>query len=228
MPYVKKLLIEPRENVASFDVDAQNCFTPLCPDELPVQEGHLIASELNAQAAFASVRVGSKDAHSPQAIWVATPQAPVFSAIEGDNVDICWPRHAVPGTLGFELLEGLPSPAAYDFFVWKGVELNMHPYNACYHDQQKKLSTGVIEFLQSRKIKTVIVGGLATDYCVKETVLGLVDAGFKVVLNLAACRGIAEDTVEQALACMRARDVLMISEAACLENRIISTFEAKL
>lgn len=36
--------------VASFDVDAQNTFTPLCPDELPVAEGTDIVAQLNAQA----------------------------------------------------------------------------------------------------------------------------------------------------------------------------------
>ena len=33
--------------IVSIDVDAQKTFTPLCPDELPVNEGHLIVEELN-------------------------------------------------------------------------------------------------------------------------------------------------------------------------------------
>lgn len=31
----------------------------------------MIAEELNAQAAFASVRVASRDAHSQSAVWIA-------------------------------------------------------------------------------------------------------------------------------------------------------------
>ncbi|MEO6678169.1 MAG: nicotinamidase, partial [Pseudomonas sp.] len=37
---------------ASFDVDAQKSFTPLCPDELPVPEGDQIGSELNFMASL--------------------------------------------------------------------------------------------------------------------------------------------------------------------------------
>ena len=45
-----------KKYIASFDIDAQNTFTPVCPDELPVAEGDTIAPELNAQAQFASLR----------------------------------------------------------------------------------------------------------------------------------------------------------------------------
>ena len=44
-------------------------FTPLCPKELPVAEGHLIVDELNAQAALADLRVMTKDAHHTAAKW---------------------------------------------------------------------------------------------------------------------------------------------------------------
>ena len=50
----------PAQNkIAAFDIDAQNTFTPVCPDELPVAEGDQIVEELNAQAALASLRIGS-------------------------------------------------------------------------------------------------------------------------------------------------------------------------
>lgn len=205
-----------REHIASFDIDAQNCFTPVCPDELPVPEGAEIVGELNAQAAYAACRVGSKDAHSPQAVWVATAEQPQFSPVEGRDVDIRWNVHAVPGSKGFELIDGLPHPADYDYFVWKGIEPDMHPYGACYHDLGNRMSTGVIEYLRARRITHVLAGGLATDYCVKTTVLQLLDAGFAVVLNQAACRGIAPETTESALAEMQAKGATLIPNAAAL------------
>lgn len=204
----------PKKNaVASFDVDCQNTFTPICPNELPVCDGHLIVDELNRQAAFAQYRIGSKDAHSRQAIWVADDKHPAFSVVEGDNVDIRWLPHAEPGTLGFELIAGLPPVTGYDFFVWKGVELDMHPYGACYHDFAEKLSTGVIEFCRQRGITHIIVGGLATDYCVKTTVMQLLGAGFDVIVNLAATRGIADETVQRALVDMRQSGAVIIDSA---------------
>ena len=130
-----------RNRTASFDVDVQKTFTPLCPAELPVPGGDLIASELNAQVRFAALRIGSKDAHSPEAIWVADEKNPMLSFIMGEDVDVRWPIHAVPGTKGFELLDDLPQPRDYDFFVWKGVEVDMHPYGSCYHDHAEKLNT---------------------------------------------------------------------------------------
>lgn len=209
-----------KEAVASFDVDAQYTFTPVCPNELPVVGGDTIGPELNAQAQFAAVRLGSKDAHSPQALWVSSEQAPLFSPVEGPNMDIRWPSHAVPGTKGFELLADLPHPADYDFFVWKGVEPDMHPYGACYHDLAERQSTGIIEYLQARNISTVLIGGLATDYCVRHTALQLLKVGFKVVINLAATRGVAKDSTALALTELQQAGAHLISSAAELQQEL--------
>ena len=179
-----------QSTVASFDVDAQKTFTPLCPQELPVPGGTDIVVELNAQAHFASLRLASKDSHSARALWVADAVPPPLSVLAAPHMDCYWPVHAVPGTLGFESLPGLPAIVDYDYVVWKGIELDMHPYGACYHDLTERLSTGVVEFLKVRGIHCVIVGGLATEYCVKTTALQLRRAGFDVVVNLAAFRGL--------------------------------------
>jgi nicotinamidase/pyrazinamidase len=187
-----------RSEVASMDVDAQKGFTPVCPAELPVPDGDKIVDELNAQAKYAVVRVGSKDAHPENGAWIADSSQPQFSPVGMPNVDIRWNRHCQVGTIGFQLLDGLPQPIDYDFFVWKGIEADLHPYGACYHDLAETKSTGIIEFLKSKEIEYVVVGGLATDYCVKTTVLQLVRAGFKVIVNLGACKGISRDTVDKA------------------------------
>ena len=180
-----------KKYIASFDIDAQNTFTPVCPDELAVAEGDLIADELNAQAKFASLRIASRDAHSMSALWLSDAEHAPLSPIEGyPDLDIRWPAHAI--------IAGL-DPQAYDFQVFKGIEPDKHPYGACYHDLKNTLSTGAIEYLRCHGITTVICGGLATDYCVKNTVLQLRDAGFDVILNKAACRGIAPDTIAAAM-----------------------------
>ena len=183
-----------KDHTASFDIDAQKTFTPLCAKELPVPNGHTISEELNRQAKFVKFRLGSKDAHPSSAIWIAETEADVMTKIEGDNVDVRWPVHAVPGTKGFELLDTLPHPTDYDYFVWKGIEPDMHPYGACYHDHMERLSTGAIEFLKLNRVDMVIVGGLAFDYCVKKTALQLLKAGFKVIINLAATRSLTNKT----------------------------------
>lgn len=202
---------------ASFDVDPQNGFTPVCPDELPVPGGTGIVGALNQQAEFATLRVVSKDAHPATAIWAAGDKGAQFTEVEGNNVDIRWQMHCVPGTRGFELIEGLPDITSYDFAVFKGVEPNMHPYGACYHDLHDKMSTGVIEFLKCKNIKTVICGGLATDYCVKLTVIQLLRAGFEVIVNLEACRGIAQETIAAALEEMNQAGAKFVTRTSELE-----------
>ncbi|MDK4679263.1 isochorismatase family protein [Kingella negevensis] len=185
--------------IISLDIDAQKTFTPLCPDELPVVDGHLIVDELNAQAKLAQFRVMSKDAHSPLARWLCANQDEQLQETGLPNARETWVSHAMVGSMGFELLDGLPAVTEYDYCVWKGVEVDMHPYGACFHDLQEKLSTGLIEWLKVKGATTLIVGGLATDYCVKKTVLQLLKNGdWQVIVNRAACRGIEHETVAMA------------------------------
>lgn len=190
-----------KKHTASFDVDPQKGFTPLCPNELPVNEGQLIGKALNENATYSSIRVVSKDSHPHNAEWIATENKPMLTEIENpsENMDVYWNSHCVVGTEGFELIPDLPKESDYDFIVYKGVEKNMHPYGACYHDLNEKISTGVIEFLKCNGIENVIVGGLATDYCVALTAKQLKKAGFNVIINLNSCRGISEEQIEKAL-----------------------------
>lgn len=203
--------------IASFDVDAQKGFTPLCPDELPVPGGDAIAPLLNQLACRASLRLGSKDAHSPQAAWVVPNHAQMLQPLALANADLSWVSHCVPGTPGFELLDGLPAPIDYDYFVWKGVEPDLHPYGACYHDLAEQRSTGVIEFLRQRDVGRVLIGGLALDYCVKTTALQLRRAGFVVDVLLPACRAIAEDSANTACAEMRAAGITLHASLDALD-----------
>ncbi|MDI9336431.1 MAG: isochorismatase family protein [Gammaproteobacteria bacterium] len=187
------------DSTASFEVDPQCCFTPICPAELPIVDGDNIVWALHQQAKFARLRLVSRDAHSLQAKWIADDQHPQFTPILGEpNLDVYWNAHAIVGSRGFDLIPGL-DPDHYQFQVYKGIEVDKHPYGACYHDFAEKQSTGALEFLVANHIKRVIVGGLATDYCVKITALQLCRAGFEVVVHLAACRGIARNTTNQAL-----------------------------
>lgn len=205
-----------KKTTASFDIDPQRGFTPLCPDELPVEEGDQITAELNAQAGFACVRLLSKDCHPAEAPWVAHTPAEIMAPVEGDysGLDIKWPPHCVVGTEGNRLIPGLPEENQYDLLIEKGRDPLKHPYGACYHDLAESESTGAIEWLQKRQIETVIVAGLATDYCVKTSVLQLLRAGFRVIVNLAGCRGVAEETSESAIEEMRSSGAELIASSA--------------
>ncbi|RCU48750.1 nicotinamidase [Corallincola holothuriorum] len=187
-----------RNLIASIDVDPQKTFTPLCPNELPVPGGDEIGPALNAMASFADLRVVTKDAHSPSAPWVVKSHDEMLQPLAMPNADLTWVAHAVPGTVGFELLDELPALEAYDFHVYKGMEPEMHPYGACYHDLNDRMSTGLIEWLRCKQVTTTLVAGLALDYCVKTTAIQLKNAGFNVIVVIEACRGIADESIHAA------------------------------
>jgi nicotinamidase/pyrazinamidase len=202
-----------KNKIASFDVDPQKGFTELCPDELPIPEGHLIVDELNKNAKMSHFRVGSRDMHPMDALWNAETPSEMLDPVGLPNVDVKWIPHCRVGTRGSELLDGLPHPfEGYDFMVSKGMDKDVHPYGACYHDLGNKKSTGVIEFLKMNGVGTVIVGGLATEYCVLTTILQLLDAEFTVIVNKASIRGL--DGAEKAIADMSKMDgVLLFNNA---------------
>lgn len=137
--------------------------------------------------------------------------------MKGEDVDFYWPVHAVPGTIGFELLDDLPHPRNYDFFVWKGVEPDMHPYGICFHDHAEKLSTGTIEFLVNHGVENVLLGGLAFDYCVKYTAIQLLNAGFRVIINLAATKAIHVDQAEELIEQLRGMGIFFVNSSEDIE-----------
>lgn len=211
--------------IASIDVDPQYCFTPVCPDELPVMGGDKLGPALNRQAAKADFRILTKDAHPADAVWVVKTKQEMLAPLPYKNADLTWVAHGVPGTKGFEIIEGLPAISDYDHVIWKGMEPDLHPYGACFHDIEEKLSTGLIEWLKVNEVSTVIVGGLATDYCVRLTAIQLLQkGGFDVWVNLEACCGIASDTTEQACQEMRQLGIHVIDsiDEFVLENSELS------
>jgi len=182
------------DRTASHNVDPQKGFTPLCPDELPVPEGNLIGDELSKQNSKFKFKTLSRDIHPLNAIWIATNENPQLTPIIGEkNVDVYWNAHCMSGTYGAEILDELGEVHDFNFLVNKGVDANLHPYTGVYHDQEKKISTGLIEYYEKNNIMTVVVGGLALNYCVGDTIIDLCNAGFQVILNLSATKGLGSE-----------------------------------
>lgn len=208
---MSKIIIN-KKTTASHEVDPQKGFTPICPNELPVVGGDEIADELNRQSKFGRVRTVSKDVHPKNALWLADEAMKQFTPIEitdEPNVDITWNSHCMSGTEGAELIPGLPKITEYDFVVFKGVEPNLHPYSGVFHDLEKQLTTGLVEYYRSMKIDTVIVGGLAMDYCLLETAIDLVNCGLKVIVNLSATRAIGD--IDTAMIEMKSHGIRFIN-----------------
>jgi nicotinamidase/pyrazinamidase len=85
-----------------------------------------------------------------------------------------WPVHCVAGERGSELMPQL-QPNAGDLVVHKGVTRETEGYSAFE-------LTGLSEHLRSAGVKSIGICGIATEYCVRRTVLDAARAGFTVTL----------------------------------------------
>jgi nicotinamidase-related amidase len=166
-------------------VDFQNDFTP--GGALGVEGGDEIAGRLNELAADArfEVVVATRDWHP----------ADHGSFREQGGI---WPVHCVAGTEGAELHRGLDR-SRLDAVVDKGQDVEADGYSGFE-------ATLLEELLRARGVDHVTIGGIATDYCVKNTALDALRLGFGVTVDRDAVRAVelSEGDSERALGEIRA------------------------
>ena len=82
-----------------------------------------------------------------------------------------------------------------------------------FFENDRKTPTGLEGFLKGLGIDTVLIGGLATDYCVFYSALDAARLGLKTTVLGDAIRGVGypEGSVEKALAEMRAAGIGLVS-----------------
>jgi len=112
----------------------------------------------------------------------------------GDCVDlagvrqILWPAHCIQGTWGSEFAPGWDT-TRIDKVIYKGEDPNIDSYST-FFDNAERRSTGLENYLKAKSVKELYVAGLATDYCVKYSVLDAIQLGFSPFVIADACRGI--------------------------------------
>jgi len=99
-----------------------------------------------------------------------------------------WPVHCVQDTRGAELHADL-NRARINEIVRKGTDVAVDSYSG-FFDNDKKRATGLAKWLEERWIKQLYVMGLATDYCVRATVLDARALGFDVYVIEDGCRAV--------------------------------------
>jgi nicotinamidase/pyrazinamidase len=107
-----------------------------------------------------------------------------------------WPEHCVQETEGAEFYPDLKLPNEA-IILSKGMDPEKDSYSVFHAVDSEDNSFG--ELLNSMEIEELYVGGLATDYCVKETVLHALEHGFKVKLLVDATKGVDEEDSRQAI-----------------------------
>ena len=99
-----------------------------------------------------------------------------------DKKEGIWPPHCVAETLGAQFPESLNLPLEA-----KVISKATQPNEDAYSGFQ---GTELGDLLKATEIKRVFVAGLATDYCVLNTVKDALGYGFEVVLLLDAVRAV--------------------------------------
>lgn len=101
---------------------------------------------------------------------------------------IWWPDHCIQGSEGAEFHPQL-NAAHFDHIVHKGTDATIDSYSA-FFDNGRRASTELHSWLQRHQIDTLYMMGLATDYCVKYSVMDALHLGYRVVVITDGCRGV--------------------------------------
>jgi nicotinamidase/pyrazinamidase len=163
------------DRTALLVVDVQNDFCP--GGALAVPEGDAVLGPLNARiaemrAAGAPI-YASRDWHPPTTTHFA-PAGP-------------WPPHCVAQTPGAAFHPALQLPAS-TVILTKGNQSGSDGYSA--FEGRTLAGTTLADDLRSRGVTHLVVGGLATDYCVRASVLDARRLGFDVTVLRDAIRGV--------------------------------------
>jgi nicotinamidase/pyrazinamidase len=176
-------------------VDFQNDFTP--GGALAVPEGDEIAGPIGTLIDSFDLVVATRDWHPPEhGSFIGVDVDP--ASWKGTDPPSIWPVHCVQGTEGAELHPSLDR-AKVDVVVDKGQDPSSQGYSG-FQD------TRLGDLLRERGVDRLFVTGLATDYCVQNTVLEALREGFDVTVVEDAIRGVdleAGDS-ERAIAEMKA------------------------
>ena len=100
-----------------------------------------------------------------------------------------WPVHCVAGTWGADLVTGL-DVAGPVIRKGAGGEDGYSGFSMRDPVTGKEDPTGLVDVLRSRGIERVVIAGLTTDYCVKETGLDALRQGFRTTVLAHAVRAV--------------------------------------
>jgi nicotinamidase/pyrazinamidase len=162
-------------------IDMQNDFV-LPTGSLSVNGATAIVPIVNSLIPKFSLVVWTQDWHPPDHISFVTnhPGRNVYDVVEVGYSQVLFPAHCVANTPGAEIEKNL-NVQAKDVVIKKGTQSKVDSYS-CFFDVVKSYSTNAHKELQERKITTLYVAGVATDYCVKWSVLDALELGYKVVV----------------------------------------------
>ena len=196
-------------------IDLQNDFCP--GGALAVEEGNLLIPIANALMPRFDLVLATQDWHpATHGSFAANhPWRKPGQVIDLHGLSqVLWPIHCVQESFGAEFVPTLNTAGIHKVFV-KGTDPEIDSYSGFFDNGHRK-ATGLGDYLKAQGVDELYVMGIATDYCVKFTVLDALELGFKVNLIQDACRGVnlQAGDVEQALLDMQSAGANLISASS--------------
>lgn len=184
-------------------IDMQYDFCP--GGALAVPEGDSIVPGINALMAGFSVVILTQDWHPAGHSSFASkhPGKAPFDMVEMPyGPQVLWPDHCIQGSQGAAFHEELDTTRA-NLILRKGMNPDIDSYSA-FFENDHATPTGLHGYLQTRGLTDLTLVGLATDFCVKFSVLDAARLGYPVTLRQDLVRGIDLDgSLDAAMAEMR-------------------------
>lgn len=210
-----------KDHTGGIVVDVQGDFTHLKQGSLAVQD----TDQAYIDAVFFATKqlkskgykiFATQDFHPENHIsfYTSHENKAVYETIAIDGrTQVLWPPHCVRGSENTDILIDTD---LFTAIIQKGMNPKYDSYSGFFDDGG--ISTGLDDLLRSHDITTLVVYGLATDYCVKATAMDALESGFKVILVEGLCRGVAPDTTASALEEMRSAGIKIISRVSDLPS----------
>lgn len=170
-------------------IDVQNDFCP--GGALAVADGDAIIPAINAMMDPFPVCVLTQDWHPADHTSFAAnhPGAAPFSEIEmAYGPQVLWPTHCVIGSDGAAFHRDLRTDPG-QMVIRKGFQTGIDSYSA-FFENDHRTPTGLEGYLRGRGVTSLVMVGLATDFCVAYSALDASRLGFDVTVDLVACRAI--------------------------------------
>ncbi|MDR2924053.1 MAG: bifunctional nicotinamidase/pyrazinamidase [Treponema sp.] len=199
------------------EIDVQNDFCPAYAGSggaLAVPDGNAVVGPLNMLAAAVAGAGGfvaaTQDWHPAGHISFASSHP---GKKPGDVINTAgqdqglWPDHCVQGGWGADFHAELDLKPAH-LIVRKGYRKGLDSYSA-FFENDRRTATGLEGWIRRLGIDTVIMGGLATDYCVFFSAMDSKKLGFDTIIINDAVRGVGlpAGSVERAVEQMRASGI---------------------
>ena len=180
------------QRTALVAVDVQRDFLP--GGALGVPHGNAVVAPLLRLAELCPVVVATRDFHPRDHVSFNDRGGP-------------WPPHCIAGTPGALIHPAVDAVA--QAVISKGLEREREAYSGFD-------GTWLEHLLRSLGIRDVIIGGLATDYCVRATAVAAVAAGFATTVAVDAVRAVDVQAGDgdRALAAMREAGVSLAETGA--------------